>query len=165
MKLALCICLAVQTNEMRKFGGVGWGGLRKGLKRLDNDVGVALNLPSCRINLLGSGKVIGIRINKEPSLDPFHRQCHLECGVRWKNSQVVRTDKLGAGHIRGGRNGTHRSGVAGTTFNLLAIRYREIGQRGTEVDEVVGRCQRGKFASLGGVYVQTVLSKIRSDKA
>lgn len=165
MKLALCICLAVQTSEICELVGVGWGSLRKGLKRLDNDVGVTLNLPRCRIKLLGSGKVIGIRINKEPSLESFHCQRHLESGVRWKNSQVVRTDKLCAGHIRGGRDGTHRSGVAGTIFNLLAIRYREIGQRGTEVDEVVGGCQRGKFASLGSVCVLTVLSKIRSDKA
>jgi hypothetical protein len=163
--LTLCICLAVETKEKCELVGVGWGSLRKGLKRLDNEVGVTLNLPRCRINLLRSGKVIGIRINKEPSLESLHRQRHLKSGVRWKNSQVVGTDKLGAGHIRGGRDGTHGSGVARTTFNLLAICYREIGQRGAEVDEVVGRGQRGNFARLRGVYVLTVLSKIRSDKA
>lgn len=165
IKLTTRICLAVQTNEECELAGVGWGSLRKGLKRLDNDVGVTLDLPRCRINLLGSRKVVGIWINKEPSLDSSNRQRHLESGVRWKNSQVVRTDELSTGHIRGRRDGTHGSGVAGTTLNLLAVRYREIGQRGTVVDKVVGGCQRRNFASLGGVCVLTVLSKIRSDKA
>ena len=86
IQLTLCVCLAVQTEEECEFCRVGGSGLRERFKSLNDDVGVTLNKTGGRIDLLGSGKIIGIWINKEPGLYSLDRQRHLEGGVCWDNS-------------------------------------------------------------------------------
>lgn len=66
------------------------------------------------------------------------RHLNVESGVGRDILTVDGRHKLGRGHVRGGGDDTHRSGITRTTLDLLAIREGLVNGE-AEIDKVVGR--------------------------
>lgn len=107
---------------------------------MPNDVASLVDLLRCRI-------VVGVRIYEIAGFEMVNRQLNIERGVGAEVLTVHRHHKFGGRHVRCGGNDTHRSWIARTRLDLLAIRDGDIGSQGAEVDEVVARSERGNLTS------------------
>ena len=66
--------------------------------------------------------------------------------------------ELGRWNVCACSNDTHGSGVARTSLDLLSIRDGEVGNRGTEVDEVVRRREGGNLSCCWSTKPPKILS-------
>lgn len=126
----------VQTLEERKLGRVCRRGLRERIERFDNDVGMAHNLPVI-IQLLRCREVILLGVDKVSGLEVVDRQRDCESLVGGDGPKVLGGCEFGRGHVPLRGNAAHRSWVAGSSRNLLTVRYGLVRNSGTEVDEIV----------------------------
>ena len=138
----------VQRRKECELGGVCGSSLVERFERLDNDVGVALNMTGGWIKLLRSCKVVCIWVDEVTRRKVPDAQRYLESGIRWDDSEVGGRDKLGTGHIGGRRDRPHWRRVTRTILELLTIGDGKLGKRSTPVDEVVDGRERSNFASL-----------------
>lgn len=145
----------VQSLEECELCRVCRSRLSRGGHLLDDDVRVADDLAG-RVDLLGCGKVVLVRIHEVARLEVGDRHFDRECRVRSDDSSVRGELELGRRHLRLGGDDTHRRWVARAGNDLLAVGERQV-RGGAEVDEVVGRCQRGDLASFW--LVLTVVCK------
>ena len=93
------------------------------------------------VQLLGSGKVVGLGIGEVASLHVLDVHHDLERGVRLDSGKVRGVDEFGGGHVVDRGNGADWGGIARAGLDLLSIGDREVGDGQAEVDEVVGRSQ------------------------
>jgi len=138
------LCGTVQAFEESKYSRVEDLSRVEGIELLDDDVRVSSD-DTLSIELLGSRKVILLSVDKVPSLKIADLHLDREGCIGSNRSTVRREDELGCGHVGFGRDGTHRSRVAGTALDLFAVGDGKVNSL-AEVDEVVRRCQRGNLA-------------------
>lgn len=130
----------VETLEKGKATGIGGGGLLKRVEELDNDVRVTNDL-SATVQLLRSGKVVLLGVDKVTSLHVANGHLDGERSVGCNGSKVLGEDKLGGWHVVDAGDGTNGRGVARAFTDLLAIGDLEVGDSQAKVDKVVGRSQ------------------------
>jgi len=85
---------SVETFEENKVLRVGGRGLVKGGERLNDDVGMALNL-ALSVELLRSREIVGLRIDKEAGLHFLDRHLNGESRLRLDCAEILREGKLG----------------------------------------------------------------------
>lgn len=93
------------------------------------------------VELLGCGKVVRLRVDKETSLHVLDLHLDRESRIGFQSPKVLGEGELGRGHVVYGGNGTDGSRIAGASCDLLAVGDGQVGDGQTKVDEVVARCQ------------------------
>lgn len=121
---------------------------RDAINGLDDDMRVALNV-ALRVHLLRSSEIVLLGVDEEACVKII--DCHRDgkVSVRLHCSEIRRERELGRGHVRCGCDDTHGGGVARTGLDLLTIRNRQVGNGGTEVDEVIRRREGRNLACFG----------------
>ncbi len=137
---------SVKTLEVDKLGGVGRSGLRERLDGVDSNVRVADDITRA-IHLLRSSEIVGVRVHEVTRLEVLDLHRNGERSVGLNDLAVHWVRELGGWHLRLSGDNTHGCGVARARGDLLAVGDRELGGQ-AEVDEVVGRGQRGDLTSL-----------------
>jgi hypothetical protein len=133
----------LEESEGTRIKGRGLG---QAVQLLDDKVGVANN-DTLTIDLLRSGKVVLLSIDKVASLEVVHSHDNIESSVGLDGTKVGRIDELGAGHAVYVGNNTNGGGVARSSDDLLAVGEGEVGNSQAEVDKVVGRGERSNLTS------------------
>jgi hypothetical protein len=129
----------VKSLEKCENIGVLRCGRGKGADVLDRNVRVTNDVAS-PVDLLGCRIVVGISVDEVAGFEVVDRQLDVESGVGGNVLTIHRRHKFSRRHVRSRGNDTHRSWIARTSLDLLAIRDGHIGKsQGTEIDEVVAR--------------------------
>lgn len=93
------------------------------------------------VELLRGSVIVLVSVDKGTRRKIADSHFNLEVLIRLDGGTIRGTDELGRGHIFGGRNDTHRCGIARPTGNLIAIGKRRARNGQTEVDKIVGGSQ------------------------
>lgn len=126
----------VQAFEEREGTGRGRSGLVEGVKLLNDDVRVTLDVAVRCVYLLRSSEVRLRSIGEEAGIEVLDSELYSKVFVCLDLTTVLGEHEFRRGHIRGSSNDTHGRRVAGAGLDLLTVGDREVGGR-TEVDEVV----------------------------
>ena len=112
------------------------------------------------VDLLRGGKEGRLRVRVVARVEVGEREADGEGRVGREHSAVGRERELGGRHVRRRREHAHGRGVAGARVDLLAVGERELGHRQAEVDEVVGRRERGDLSCVRGPVVAFIVSTL-----
>jgi len=134
----------VDALEEREGLGVQDLGRRERIDVLYDEMGVADDV-ALAVHLLRRRIIVCLRVDKVARLEALDGHLDRELRVRFDGVQVGRGDEFGGGHVGAARDHAHRSRVARTVFDLLAVRERLVDGE-AEVDKVVVRGQRGDLA-------------------
>lgn len=113
------------------------------LQRLDDKVAVTYDL-AILIQLLWRSEVVRIRIREDSRLHVDQRHFDRERRVGLQGIEVIRGREFARGHVLVARDIAHGHWVTRASLNLLTV-----GDRlpDAEIDEVIGRGERGCLAS------------------
>jgi len=150
---------AIDTFEERKGQRIRGRGLSETGHLLDDKMRVTDN-SAAAIDLARSSVVVGCGGYKVTSDHVANSHSDVERLVSGDGTKVRGESEFGRGEDGVGDDTAHDGRVAGPSDGLKTVcKGGLLG--GAEVDEVVGRCQRGNLASLGNCL--TILRKTRLD--
>lgn len=126
---------SVQTLKEGELLGVRRGSLCHGVKEVDDNVRVALNVAR-GVHLLRRSEVVLVRVDEETCFEVLNRHLDGEWLVFSENGAVGGNDELRRRHVGLCSDDAHRCGVARAANDLLAIGDVKTSSS-AEVDEVV----------------------------